>query len=88
MKFTRRKFLRFAPASVGVFALGAVVLPKGAPAKNKVTEEMLIAAQKATDPPLIVGLSHLEGEMVNVFPSGISYTDFEKVGDQLFSRGA
>ena len=28
MRITRRKFLRFVPASVGVIALGLVVLPK------------------------------------------------------------
>ena len=50
MKFTRRKFLRFLPASVGAVTVGTVVLGTASPAKRKVTTEMLVAAQKATDP--------------------------------------
>jgi hypothetical protein len=49
------------------------------PPKRKVTEAMLIAGQKAANPPLIYG--------PNTFSGGVSYTDFEKIGDQLFSRG-
>ena len=86
MDISRRKFLRFAPASVGAFALGALVLPKAVPAKSwaghwqDLAETILRCGQKAADPPLMYE--------PNIFPGGVSYTDFEKIGDQLFSRGA
>ena len=74
MRIARRKFLRLAPASVGAIALGAAVLPKIMPAKRKVTEAMLLAGQKATDPPLT---TDLDGAGVNLLPGKIVYIDGE-----------
>ena len=51
MAISRRNFLRFAPVSVGAVALGVVVLPRLVPPKPRVTNAMLVAAQKMTDPP-------------------------------------
>ena len=69
MNISRRKFLRFAPASVGAIALGAVVWPETEVensirwvghldadynrALDQMTETILIAGQKAADPPLM-----------------------------------
>lgn len=66
MDISRRKFLRLAPASVGAFAVGMVVLPehrdtadmifrafKKMLLPNPTIETLLIAGQKAADPPLM-----------------------------------
>ena len=54
MEFTRRKFLRLAPASVGAIALGAAVLPQLAPIEHRTPGSVLIAAsQRAVDPPFL-----------------------------------
>ena len=72
MSISRRKFLRLAPASVGAVVLGAATLPKVALAKRAA--------------PSFVGLSHLEGEPVHVFPAGITYLD--KAFIRAYEKGA
>ena len=57
MKVTRRKFLGV--ASAGMASVGP------ASATPRMTDEILIAAQRAADPPL----------MVNTFPGGLTYID-------------
>lgn len=66
MAISRRKFLRLAPASVGAIALGAAAIsakPRipalttaslpGANTLKAMSETMLIAGQRAADPPLM-----------------------------------
>ncbi len=69
---SRRKFLRFLPVAVAGVTLGVAVAPKVAEAFPASAHEdaldqmtMLMAAQKAVDPPLL-GLDHLEGRRVHV----------------------
>ena len=72
MEFTRRKFLRLAPASVGAIALGvaAVSTKPRMPALTMASlpdantleamgETMLSASQKAADPPLAIRVGDL-----------------------------
>lgn len=55
MKISRRKLLRFAPASVAAVALGAVVLPKIAPARGIPTMAAEWRALEKLADPLLFG---------------------------------
>ena len=89
MNVTRRKFLGAASvgiasaglASAGMASIGPASTKPHIPAltgNHELDQIILAASERAVNPPLVV----------NTYPGGVTCYDFEKVGDQLFSRGA
>lgn len=67
----RRAFIRalgLAPLAVPVVA-AAVKAEAPTVDTERALDSMVVAAQKAADPPLLTGLDHLEGETIVVLAS-------------------
>jgi len=79
MKLTRRKFLGAASAGIASAGLATAGIASAGPASAMSVEAdlnlMLIAAQKAANPPLVVPSAQIFEP--NIFPGGLTYWDCE-----------